>query len=51
MDEYAKQECMAFVKWLECNAYYDGDDWYKDDTVVTIDQLYTKFIEHQSKQV
>jgi hypothetical protein len=42
--QYAKQQCIAFVKWLECNAYYDGDGWYKDDMLTTIENLYTLFL-------
>lgn len=54
MDEYAKQQGAAFVKWMDVDAVRDGDDlwvWRGDNFKVryNTDQLYDKFIEQQNK--
>ncbi len=53
MDEYAKQECIAFAEWIPMNAYIGEDEYgyylLENSEPVTIAELYTKFKEQSSK--
>ncbi len=56
MDEYAKQQAIAFAEWTDENGYTRIDNgasvrWesWSDLSGKTTEQLYAQFIEHQSQ--
>lgn len=50
MDEYAKQQAIAFHDWIdtECVQWYDPAIPKKDRVLYTTTELYTQFIESQN---
>lgn len=49
MDEYAKQECIDFAKWITVAGenYWGVDGWDSGGTTLSTAQLYDKYIKQK----